>query len=204
MRKFGGMIPFLLLFGCFPCGILNAGDTPSTRPGERAVPPYQEVSEGFHKSLHSILDHSRASLYAGNSKKTADNPPRKSASGMTSPKKSYAKALALYEQKHYDQSRAAFTAFLEKFPDHSLSDNAWYWTGECYYAEDRYDKAFESFKAVLDRFPKSNKRPDALLKMGLCCGEFCQAEEGRIYWQQVIDKYPRTPSAALARKYLAR
>ncbi len=90
------------------------------------------------------------------------------------------------------------------YPDHSLSDNAQYWIGECYYAEELYREAAIAFRRVLVVFQKSNKHPDAFFKLGLCYFRQDQMEKAAEHWNRLRQLYPESRAAGLARKYLAR
>lgn len=177
-----------------------------------ATPRYREVSEAFHRSLQAILADSRAvasresrsasvpHLSPSAPAKPARNLPRPVREG--NPGRFYKKALALYRTGDYERSRNGFLAFLERFPDHSLADNARYWIGECYYAQGLYREAGVSFRRVLVDYDDANKTPDAFFKLGLCYHRRGRAEEARTYWERLVRRYPGSRAAALARKHL--
>lgn len=204
------------------CAAPFAGTESPTRPSESvrpspkasALPRYRALSEAFHHSLFTILADSRAVAAresgAGRVPHLTPSAPPKPSRKLSSrvrngrAKSLYRKALALYRTEDYERSRRGFQAFLERFPRHSLSDNAQYWIGECWYAEGEYRKAGVAFRAVLVEYNDSNKFPDAFFKLGLCYHLRGDETGARRYWGRLVQHYPDTRAAALARRRLSR
>lgn len=204
------------------CAAPSAGTESSARPSEpvgptpkaSAPPRYRALSEAFHRSLFTILADSRAVAARESGARrvphlTPSAPPKPSRkrsppvqTGRAKPL--YHNALALYRVEDYQRSRRGFQAFLERFPRHSLSDNAQYWIGECWYAEGEYRKAGVAFRSVLVEYNDSNKFPDAYFKLGLCYHLRGDETEARGYWARLVQRYPDTRAAALARGRLSR
>lgn len=82
------------------------------------------------------------------------------------PETEYQTALKVFYSKRYATSRKRFAEFLNRYPDHPLSDNALYWTGESWYSERQYSKAAAVFETLVNQYPAGNKAPHALLKIG--------------------------------------
>lgn len=97
-----------------------------------------------------------------------------------------------------------FRAFVQKYPDHALAPNAWYWLGESYYATTNYPVALEAFQHLLSQFPTSDKAPDALLKVGYTQLELKQDAKARATLASVVSKYPGSKAASLAQERLQR
>ncbi len=87
--------------------------------------------------------------------------------GTESPEDIYKKAYTLFEKRSFSESYEVFNHFLQRFPNHLLSDNAQYWIGEVFYSQRDFRRSITEFSKVLDIFPKGNKAPDALFKMSL-------------------------------------
>jgi tol-pal system protein YbgF len=92
--------------------------------------------------------------------------------------------------------------FLQKYPDHELVPNARYWLGESHYVQQEYAKSILAFKQVSSTFPQHPKAADALLKMGLAYRSLGRESTAQYYLQNVIEKYPESPSASKARGLL--
>jgi tol-pal system protein YbgF len=102
----------------------------------------------------------------------------------------------------YELSREIFDVILERFPKHSLADNALYWSGETYFSAKEYKKAIKKFTEVVKRYPKENKTPDALLKAGFSFLELEKPENAKKILKKVISLYPNSEAAATAQKKL--
>lgn len=115
----------------------------------------------------------------------------------------YAAALNLLEKGRPEQGRAAMEKFMAEYPQSSLMPNALYWKGESYYSQKRYEDAIISFKDVTAKYAKSNKAPDALLKIGMSYQKLGDSDNAKFYLQNLLEGYPASRSAALAKKQLA-
>lgn len=130
----------------------------------------------------------------------------KAATAMASegPETIYNAALSAYNTQDYDQAIERFGLLIRKYPDHDLSDNALYWTGECLYAQKEYRGAIEQFKKLIESYPKGGKVPDALLKTGYSYFSLNDFENARIYFKKVIVNYPFSPAGSKAETMLKR
>jgi tol-pal system protein YbgF len=115
----------------------------------------------------------------------------------------YQKGLDANFAGEYEKSREIFSMLLVKFPNHSLADNALYWSGETYFSSKEYQKAIKKFTEVVKRYPKENKTPDALLKAGYSFLELEKPENAKKILEKVISLYPDTEAAARAQEKLA-
>lgn len=133
-------------------------------------------------------------------------PPRAAASGggksrsQATGSAAYDQALALYYKGDYDKARQAFAAFIAASPSSSLAANALYWQGECSYSQGKYDEAIMLFKDVAAKHPRHDKAPASLLKAGYAYERMKDMENARFYWQLLLDDYPSSSPAGLARK----
>jgi tol-pal system protein YbgF len=115
----------------------------------------------------------------------------------------YDQALKKYFSGDYAQARADFLVFASRYPDHPLQPNALYWLAETHYAQQQYVQAILVFKELTRRFPQSHKVPDALLKAGYAYERLGDIPNARFHLQIVLDDYPNTPAARLARERMA-
>jgi tol-pal system protein YbgF len=121
-----------------------------------------------------------------------------------SPKKpGYDEALSLYHKGEYARAGESFDSFLRSAPGSALTPNALYWQGECLYSLGRYDDAIMLFKDVAARYPRHDKAAASLLKAGYSYERLKDLENARFYWQILIDDFPASSPAALARKRMA-
>ena len=117
------------------------------------------------------------------------------------PEQEYAAALATYRAREHGQAVIDFLDFIAKYPKHPLAGNAQYWIGEAYWAQRDYRQALVEFEKVFEHGP--GKAPDALLKIGLCYLRLSDVPRAQQAWQRVVNEYPKSESAAMARSLIA-
>lgn len=115
----------------------------------------------------------------------------------------YARALAAFEAGKSQEAQALFTAFLAAYPSGSLAPNAGYWLGECEYSLKHYDKAILAFKNVVGKYPKHPKAAASMLKAGYAYERLGDKENARFYLTALVEDFPKSEPAGLARKKLA-
>ncbi|MFH1626287.1 MAG: tol-pal system protein YbgF [Pseudomonadota bacterium] len=125
-------------------------------------------------------------------------------SDVVKPENLYLKAFYLFHQEDYEESRKVFRHFLAMFPNHDLSDNAHYWTGECFYRQEKYEQARQAFQTLLADFKDGNKCADALLNLGRCDYHLKNYEKSKQSLQSLIKHYPGTPASRAAGEYLSK
>jgi len=101
---------------------------------------------------------------------------------------------------------AEAATLLEKFvvenPAASLTPDAHYWLGEAHFFLENYDQAILAYKNIAGRFPNHAKAPQAMLKIGHAYEKLQDPNNARFYLQALVDEYPDTESARLARQKL--
>ncbi|KMQ74678.1 tol-pal system protein YbgF [Marinobacter subterrani] len=108
----------------------------------------------------------------------------------------------IHKQKKYDEAISRIYEFLDKYPEGDLTVNAYYWLGEVYLVLPQLEQAKQAFTIVATRYADHRKAPDALYKLGVTLDRLGKKDEARRRMQEVIDKYPASSAADLARKYL--
>jgi tol-pal system protein YbgF len=126
--------------------------------------------------------------------------PAPKASG--NPDQEYAAALATYRAREHGQAVLDFVDFIAKYPKHPLAGNAQYWIGEAVLgASATTGRRSSSSKRCSSTGPR--RRPDALLKIGLCHLRLNDVPRAQKAWQRVVNDYPKSEPAAMARSLLA-
>lgn len=118
------------------------------------------------------------------------------------PAKIYKAAYNDFKDKKYKEAREKFEAFLKEFPKDKLAGNAQFWIGETYYAEEDYAGAIVEYDALLKNYPDSEKSTAALLKQGYSFIEMGDKKPGKEILKQLIERYPKSKEAELAKKKL--
>jgi TolA-binding protein len=115
----------------------------------------------------------------------------------------YQAGLDLANNKQPREAIRVFEGLLAANDQHSLSDNAQYWIGECYYALGDYKAAILAFEKVFT-FKNSNKNDYAQYKLGLCYYQLKDRERARQEFQSLLDNYSNSPLIGKAEEYMAK
>jgi len=114
----------------------------------------------------------------------------------------YDRVMEEFKHRDYEAALAGFRFFLELHGQSSLAANAQYWVGECQYRLGRYKEALKSFYHVVSYYPLSPKLAASTLKIGQTYTRMKDHEKARMMYERVIDQYPESAEAELARKAL--
>ena len=153
-----------------------------------------------------------ASMEAGTSRLPVAVAPATTASTEASPaagvdpfaeQQAYQSAFDLLKSGRYEDAAAAFTQFIAEFPAGSYADNARYWLGETYYITRRFEPALQEFQRLVSTYPDSQKLTHALLKIGYVHDELGNKAEAERVLGDLIERYPQSAAAGLARNRLA-
>ncbi|CAM2802365.1 tol-pal system protein YbgF [Vibrio ordalii] len=107
----------------------------------------------------------------------------------------------ILKKRDYSGAIAAFQQFQKDYPDSNFASNAHYWLGQLYFAKKQDKEATQSFAAVIT-YSDSNKRADALVKLGDIAKRNNNLAQANKYYQQVVDEYPSSASAKVAKENL--
>lgn len=110
----------------------------------------------------------------------------------------YNAATALMQERKFDESIARLSEFAEQHPNHPLTPNAWYWTGEIYLVQRQVESARSSFERVVADYPDHGKVPDSLYKLGVIAQQGSDPQLAKSYFERVIKDYPSSQSAKLS------
>lgn len=112
----------------------------------------------------------------------------------------YNEALELYKKSEYDKAIEKFNLYVNRYVYDSLTPNALYWTGECYYSQKKFDIALQYFHRVVTDFPNSNKVASALLKESFTLKELGMEKEAKAALEELLYRFPYSEEAAEAKK----
>tara|TARA_R110002111_G_scaffold93047_9_gene144596 strand:+ start:1418 stop:2188 length:771 start_codon:yes stop_codon:yes gene_type:complete len=108
----------------------------------------------------------------------------------------------IHSQKKYDEAISRIYEFIDKYPEGDLTVNAYYWLGEVYLVKPQLEQARQAFSIVATRYADHRKAPDAVYKLGVTLDRLDKKTEARRQMEQVINDYPKSEAASLARKFL--
>jgi tol-pal system protein YbgF len=114
----------------------------------------------------------------------------------------YKDAYETFHRGDLEGARRKFEAFLKQYPNTELSDNAQFWTGETYYLKKDYEKAILEYEKAIVKYPEGDKIPAALFKQAYAFLELGDKTNARNLFKRVIEKYPQSEQAAIAKKKL--
>jgi len=118
------------------------------------------------------------------------------------PRELYSQAYADYARGNYDLAIQGFTEYLRNYPSTDFSDNAQYWIGESQYGKQKYGEAIAAWDALVRDYPASDKLPDARVKKGMALEKMGRRRQALGEYRYVLDRYPNSPAARIAREKL--
>ena len=114
----------------------------------------------------------------------------------------YRDAYETFYRGDLEGARRKFEAFLKQYPNTELSNNAQYWIGETYYQKRDYEKAILEYEKAIVKYPEGEKIPAAIFKQALAFLELGDKTNARNLLKRLIEKYPLSDQAQLAKKKL--
>jgi tol-pal system protein YbgF len=117
-------------------------------------------------------------------------------------KAAYDRAFDLFQKNQFQTARQQFQSFMKQYPQSPMADTALYWVGESYYAEKQYQNSIETFQQVLNRYPNGSKVPNAMLKQAAAFQQIGDNTAARILYERLIEKFPKSPQAQIAKQKL--
>lgn len=119
-------------------------------------------------------------------------------------REAYGTAFSLLKEGRYPEASAAFEDFLTRYPQGRYADAAQYWLGESQYIQRDYAAALKTFSQLVRTRSSSTRVPAALLRIGDIELEQGALEQARTSFERLIDAYPNSREAQLARERLER
>jgi len=138
----------------------------------------------------------------GSAPGTAPGPVPAPAAPPPPPRELYSQAYADYARGNYDLAIQEYREYLPNYPNTYPSDNAQYWIGESYYGKQKYGEAIAAWDALVRDYPASDKLPDARVKKGMALEKMGRRRQALGEYRYVLDRYPNSPAARIAREKL--
>jgi tol-pal system protein YbgF len=135
--------------------------------------------------------------------------------GGASAEESYQAAYLDFSKGLYPLAVSGFRDFLRRFPDSPLADSSQYWIGEAYFsmaratasqpekARENLEQAVQEFRKVVVAYPRGSKVPTALYKEALALVELKQTALAQARLQYLVEHFPQSEEAPLAKERLA-
>jgi tol-pal system protein YbgF len=132
----------------------------------------------------------------------ATSPPAVQTGPPPAPRELYSQAYADYARGNYDLAIQGFTEYIKQFPSTDFTDNAQYWIGESLYGKKDFAEAIEAWNTLFREYPSSDKLPDARAKKGMALERLGRRSQALVEYRYVIDRFPNSPAARIARERL--
>lgn len=118
----------------------------------------------------------------------------------------YQQAMRQMREKKYAEANATFERFVKDFPQHELTGNALYWSGEVWLVQGDLEQALKRFTQVTEYYPNHGKAADATYKMGVTLHRQGKDGEAKKWFTKVVDDFTGKADATvnLAKSYLQR
>jgi tol-pal system protein YbgF len=113
----------------------------------------------------------------------------------------YEASLAQLRRGSTSTARLGLREMLRNYPTSSRAPDALYFIGQSYAAESP-DSAAEYYTQVVDKYGTSARAPSALYNLGLLAERRKDNAKAKDAYQRVVQKYPQSDEAALARDRL--
>jgi TolA-binding protein len=138
------------------------------------------------------------------------------APGDATAEESYKTAYLDFTKGNYTLAIAEFREFVRRYPDAAQADAAQYWIGESYFsmgrtaasagqaekAREALEQSVQEFRKVFVNYPRGTQVPTALYKEALALVELKQMKVARARLQYLVDNFPQSEEAPLARERL--
>lgn len=136
---------------------------------------------------------------------TATTPPAEvTPSAPTTPEEVFALITSHLQAGNGAAARAVANKFIADNPKGDRVAEAYYRIAESYQNESDWQSAAAAFQVVVDRYPDSSWAPWSLLRQGECFEALGKKDAAKLFWQGVIDKYPKSKAAKEAKARLGR
>jgi len=111
-------------------------------------------------------------------------------------------ALLDYNRGKYDVAIIGFSDVLTNFPGSPYTEPSHYYLGVSHFQKKAYQKARDSFAQISARYPDGDFIKQSKLYEGQCYYYLNQHSRAILTLRDLIDNYPGTQEAALARQFL--
>jgi tol-pal system protein YbgF len=113
----------------------------------------------------------------------------------------YEASLAQLRRGSTSTARQGLREMLRSYPTSPRAPDALYFVGQSYAAENP-DSAAAYYTQVVDKYPTSARAPSALYNLGLLAERRKDSAKAKEAYQRVVQKFPQSDEAALARDRL--
>ncbi|MFW5753359.1 MAG: tetratricopeptide repeat protein [Marinilabiliaceae bacterium] len=107
----------------------------------------------------------------------------------------YQKAFAMGIEKEHEGKIEQLEELIDRYPESSYVDNAYYEMGRSYVALDDLKSAIRMYKTLKEEYPRSNFSKKAMLQLGLVYYNDDELDQSLAFYKRVVNEFPGTPEA---------
>jgi len=101
-------------------------------------------------------------------------------------------------------ARAILERYLDEHEGHKLYGEALYHLAETYYNDKQFQQAVLRYQDVVDAKPSSGWAQWSMVRQGQCFAALGKKAEAELFWEDIVNQFPRSKAAAEAKKLLGR
>jgi tol-pal system protein YbgF len=170
---------------------------------ERQLLQVQELTGQGQQQVAQLREQIRSREAAVPVEASSDAPaPRVAPAG--DPEELFNTALATLRRGSLATARSGFEEFLSSFPQHELAAEAQFYLGEAWAEAEDVVNALQAYALMAERYPRSEKAPTALYRAGTLELGRGNRDRARELYQRIVDAYPGSIEAPLAREQIQR
>jgi tol-pal system protein YbgF len=118
---------------------------------------------------------------------------------LKDPNEVFNQAKAQYDKGEFEAAADGFGTYL-KIPKVKRAEEATFLRGESYFKIKQYKKAIVEYSKISEKYTRSTRVPEALYKIGMSFEALGMSEDAKGFYQELVEKYPKSPEAKKARK----
>lgn len=161
----------------------------------------QELTGQSQQSLNRLRTQLEARSEQLQATAHSDTAAAQSPSGGAPAGEMYNASLAQLQRGNNSTARQGLQDLVRSYPSSELVPDALYNIGQSFAAENQ-DSAAAYYQQVADRYPTSLRTPEALYKLAGFAASRKDTEKAKKLYQSIVDKYPQSNAAGLARDKL--
>jgi tol-pal system protein YbgF len=114
----------------------------------------------------------------------------------------WSSAMQQYDRRSFNAAGTAFRQFLEENPSDPRAVDAHFYMADILSVQDQPAEALEAFLQIPSLYPTAQKVPDALYRIGVLQVELGRTDDARGTFERIVNTYPGTIHADIARAKL--
>lgn len=120
---------------------------------------------------------------------------------VADPTEHFEKAKAAYKAEDYEKAVEEYSVYLKSTRAKHVEEATFY-RAESYFQLKQYKKAIVDYSKFPEKFTKSERMPIVLFKIGKSFDALGMKEDARGFYQELIEKHPKSPEAKKAKALL--